>query len=406
MKGDLESVIEQIYSAVGDSAQWEPVLHSVAEYVGAGSGCIVSNNAMASRGNVGCFHNIDPEWIRAYNQWYAAYDPTLALLEQQPGRVHVDHVTGPQLTGLQGDARLFYNEVMRPQDFRHTLHRGLSCRESRAASIVLQRSERQGAFSSQNVEALSRLAPHLERALLLHARCVTIDGVSQGLAAAMDRTHFGVVLLDGCGRIVHMNAIAGALLRQSRALQATRDGLVARRLHENRALQVLVNEALSPGRSCNATTLRLHTRDGWPCMYLQVAPLYLPIDGITDQSSQVRAAVWIGTNANNAVCPETLQALYGLTTAESRTLARLVEGYTQAAIARLRSVSDETIRSQVKSVMGKLGVSRQADLVRIVLCGPGGVLAEATQEEGAHTANGQAAVPDGSGLSGKVWPRR
>ena len=378
MKQDFASVVNQIYAAIDSGAEWDSVLHAVCGFVGAGSGCIVSSSEQTDLGSVGSFHGIDPEWIDAYNQRYCAYDPTPSLLRSQPGRVHVDHVTGPNPGELEGNARVFYNEVMRPQDFRHTLHLGFQVENGRDGSIVLQRSARHGPFSEQAVSALAALGAHLERALSLYARLHNTDCLNEGLAAALDRIRFGVILLDARGCIRHMSAKAEALLQSTRALYLTPEGLVARCGDENRALQTLIGQALAPVNEHPTTALRLNNRDGWPCLYLQATPLSMLLDGHLRGPSPVKAAIWVSTQESNRVCEATLRALYDLTTAESQTLARLVEGNTLDEISELRAVDRETVRSQVKSARHKLGVSRQADLVRIVLSGPAGLLAHAS----------------------------
>lgn len=62
-----------------------------------------------------------------------------------------------------------------------------------------------------------------------------------------------------------------------------------------------------------------------------------------------------------------LQQRHGLTRAEARVAVRLAEGLSVADIARALHVSVETVRTHLKRAYGKLGVRRQAELVRAVL---------------------------------------
>ncbi|MDQ3776088.1 MAG: helix-turn-helix transcriptional regulator [Pseudomonadota bacterium] len=63
---------------------------------------------------------------------------------------------------------------------------------------------------------------------------------------------------------------------------------------------------------------------------------------------------------------ETLRRLYGLTAAESRLVAALARGDTPKAAAQRFHVTDNTIRTQLKSVLAKTGVRRQVELVLLV----------------------------------------
>jgi len=58
-----------------------------------------------------------------------------------------------------------------------------------------------------------------------------------------------------------------------------------------------------------------------------------------------------------------LQATYALTSAEMQITEYLAEGQCAELIAAKRGVALETVRTQIKAIMAKLGVSRQVELV-------------------------------------------
>jgi DNA-binding CsgD family transcriptional regulator len=64
---------------------------------------------------------------------------------------------------------------------------------------------------------------------------------------------------------------------------------------------------------------------------------------------------------------DALQALllqeFGLTAAEVQVLGALCQGESAAVIAGTRAVSVTTVRNQIKSVMAKVGVHRQSELL-------------------------------------------
>lgn len=79
---------------------------------------------------------------------------------------------------------------------------------------------------------------------------------------------------------------------------------------------------------------------------------------------------------------EVLQGLFDLTPAEARVARGIGECRTVDAIAESFGLSRETIRSQLKAVLGKTGLSRQADLVALLA--------------GVHVPGGRAADPSPS----------
>jgi len=71
--------------------------------------------------------------------------------------------------------------------------------------------------------------------------------------------------------------------------------------------------------------------------------------------------------AKPAIAPESVAATLGLSKAESEVAAALAEGSTVTDIARTTCRAESSVRWQIKRIHAKLGLSRQTDLVRIVL---------------------------------------
>jgi DNA-binding CsgD family transcriptional regulator len=87
------------------------------------------------------------------------------------------------------------------------------------------------------------------------------------------------------------------------------------------------------------------------------------------QTSQPIAAVAF---INDPVRPQrpaqqVLRALYGLTPAECRVALLLSDGHAPRKIANMVGVTDNTVRSQIKSIFAKTGVKRQVELIRLLL---------------------------------------
>jgi len=60
---------------------------------------------------------------------------------------------------------------------------------------------------------------------------------------------------------------------------------------------------------------------------------------------------------------------YGLTPAECRVALLLGDGHAPRKIAEMVGVTDNTVRSQIKSIFSKTGVKRQGELIRLLLSG-------------------------------------
>ena len=78
-----------------------------------------------------------------------------------------------------------------------------------------------------------------------------------------------------------------------------------------------------------------------------------------------------------AVTHDLIRKLFGLTEAEAELAVALCGGKTLDDAATERGTSVHTTRSQLKSIFGKTGTKRQADLVSLLLASPAYFLAHA-----------------------------
>jgi DNA-binding CsgD family transcriptional regulator len=107
----------------------------------------------------------------------------------------------------------------------------------------------------------------------------------------------------------------------------------------------------------------------------QLAAWVLPIPPTKDIASPL--ALLVASDADRPCCvaPEFLEDLFGLTTAEARLALAVSNGRRLEAIAAEYRISMNTVRCHLKQIFAKLDIGRQADLVRLVLSGPGALAA-------------------------------
>jgi DNA-binding CsgD family transcriptional regulator len=168
-----------------------------------------------------------------------------------------------------------------------------------------------------------------------------------------------------------MNRIARAVVAERDGLLATRDGLRAGRLDESTALEKAILQAVSTsnGDGFAAGGAVLVSRRARSPLQIQISP----IRNSVVQTSQPIAAVAFVTDPLRRQRPaqEVLRALYGLTPAECRVALLLGDGHAPGKIAGMVGVTDNTVRSQIKSIFSKTGVKRQGELIRLLLSNSG-----------------------------------
>ena len=182
----------------------------------------------------------------------------------------------------------------------------------------------------------------------------------------LDRTGLGIVQLDGRGRIAAANDRARDVLRTGDGLRDNDGFLVARTPRDNDNLQALLGRALPPiGTQGIGGSTIVRRPGGLRPLVLHVSPMgrweaEFPV-------WQLAALVLVEDPANGTtIDPAVVAAVLDLTGMESRVAVLLAQGMSVSQIATATGRKESTIRSHVKHMFAKHGLSRQAELVRLV----------------------------------------
>jgi len=86
------------------------------------------------------------------------------------------------------------------------------------------------------------------------------------------------------------------------------------------------------------------------------------------------ALMMADTERAHPIAPDTLSESYGLTPVEALVAIGIANGMSVSEISVAHGTSTNTVRSQLKTIFGKLNVTRQAELVKVLLTGPFGLV--------------------------------
>jgi DNA-binding CsgD family transcriptional regulator len=243
----------------------------------------------------------------------------------------------------------------------------LAARGVEISAISINRPQSWGRFETWQVERAKRLHPHVRRAFRVAETLAQAGLMAQGMAAAMDRSQFGVIVLDSAGRVRRTNSVAEALLAEDGGLSVLGGKLSAAQPKAANDLQRLIAVAASPDlavRSGGSMTLAAPGRR-FP-LSITVAPVRSQAYAVFDN----RPAVIVCVNdpqAGAQISEETLRALFGLTRAEARVAVATTGGGTARQMAAALGLSVHTVRNQLQSVLEKTGAARQSELVALLM---------------------------------------
>jgi DNA-binding CsgD family transcriptional regulator len=193
----------------------------------------------------------------------------------------------------------------------------------------------------------------------VHSRIWT----SSVAAEALNQLSTGVIVTDSGAGVVEINRAAESIVLLKDGLLIRDDRLCARRAFETGKVIKLIACATVEGKSAAAAGRMLIGRsDGLPAYVLSVAPLRI---GLAVDKRRF-AIVLVVDPARQSPSEKDLAEFFGLTPAEVRLAAALLTGKTLADIAAIYGIRITTVRTQLGSVLRKVGAERQSDLIRIL----------------------------------------
>lgn len=306
-----------------------------------------------------------PAIAEMYNTFFYAVDPFVNL--------PVDRVVTVEEIVREEDwlRSAIYQEFLLPLDVRHYLGADIGGDGEVSCRFRVSRAARSGNFGTRERAICQLLLPHIKSAVKLRSLIDVAEAERSLYAGTLERLSVGAVILDKTGRIQHTNRAAAQILADRDGLGVTNGVLQASLGHEGRELRRLIEDAikgeLPPGPQV-VSGMSLTRPSGRPNLGIVVraAP---PTEW--SESSDRPAVVVIIRDAEQKLqaSQNTLKRLYGFTPAESMIVLKLLEGLTVEEASEQLGISRNTARCQLRGVFAKTGVTRQTELVRLLLNG-------------------------------------
>lgn len=360
--GDLASVVGEVYAAVLDPACWDRAVAAVAAYLG-GVGATLEIHDRRSR-QLAFFSSVGmPEdGVADYVAYYHSVCPRLPWgRDLAPGTPFYDHMF---LTEAEMSRLEFYEDFLARDGFRTMLGGTIENDDARIAIVAVHRLAASGHPGAEEVERCRRVLVHLRRALAIQQEMERSAGRAAALEAWVADLAVGVIGLDAAGEVATANGeairigAAGRGLTLGARLEATepRERRRIERLIAGAIAQVPLAGIESVGRPpISVAAVPLASR--------RSSALPLPLG-----AEPLAAAVYLTDSTRHpAIGRQVLVRGFGLTGAEADLAVALARGATISSYAASRSVSRNTVRTQLARLRHKLGVASQLELVRLLL---------------------------------------
>ena len=236
---------------------------------------------------------------------------------------------------------------------------------------LLARAGKPNDWSNDQMERIGSLLPHVRHFVRVRQALAGADASRvRSMLDLLLNGRVSVFLLDSWGHIVEAND-------RARAMLGARDGLCDHggflfpccKTDTGRLRRLLAGLLPRAGGNPAGGSMPVHRHAG-PPLALHATPMSGALSDVGPGS--VAAVVIVADPLDKPEIDEVrLAALLGLTPMQSRVAASLAGGGTVRSIAAAVNRSPETVRWHIKQIMARFGLSRQGDIIRLVLSTPG-----------------------------------
>lgn len=361
-EGARARIRSALYESVGDLEAWPSALREVARVVGA-TGVVMSVPSFDARQGYSFDSmavNVDFELAKKYAAESESLDPwTLGVIARGfsgPGLV----LRGAEMCTPEEVARSSWKRpVVDAAEMGDVMTASMSMPASTGQDISIAVFHRHKPCDPFEPEAARRLQLFLRDMgaatkadfALRQARIMSTVAKS-----ALDQVEDAIIVISSSGRIEYFNVAAERLLSSGDIVNTRHAKLEATAPEERVRLAELLRKA-QVERLAGSCVLG---RDSG-AVVLNVLPSPF---GETSMAGGV--LVMARSMHVRIAAAEAIMSGLGLTPAEARVARGIGQGRTPGEISRILQLSPETVRSQLKSVCWKLGVSRQAEVAAIV----------------------------------------
>lgn len=358
------SLVDAFHSAAIGERSWNDALGGLADATGSRSMQLCSIDSQTSV-IFNTMTNIDPAVAALYEE-SLSFNPRVGVIDKAPVLqvlAEEDFITADEIKKDR-----FYQEIAIPCDIPWVCMTALE--RSRGVCVVLAaiRSHRENHITTAEREIFSSFVPHVRAAV--RTRLVLESHGIAVLTTVLDSLAIPLFLCDRAGRVGSLTQASVSLVTSGRGLELREGRLRTALAADEKALSDAIDAAIDSRGKTGPPALRtviIRDPTAQGTLVLDVFALPSRGDSLESFSFEPRALVVArGPRGDDARKLALLRAVYGLTAAECDIGLLLARGAKPDAIARSRGVALGTVRAQIKTVLAKMGTSRQIDLVLLL----------------------------------------
>ena len=365
----FERILALLYEAMLDDIHWPAASALIDEACGA-----TGNALMVGEGPqddirahfVGLYYRGErrEDYEREYLEVYHPIDERVPRVRQLPDS-RVVHVT-ELYTAEELQTSRTYNEGLVRGSMQNSLNMRLDGPAGSHISLSINDPITPGGWEAPRVALLKGLLPHIRQFVRVRQALVGAEALGASVTDLLDTPRVGIIYLDRRGRIVEANDRARRILRHGDGLSDRGGELRARQPADHVRLAQLLAAALPTSRAAVSGSMLLHRSSVLPPFLVHVKPVVGPQSDFGAQRVAALALI-VEPGYTSPLDPTLVARALGLTPLEAQVVVWLAAGKSVRAIAEIMARTEGAIYWHLKQIYQKHSLSRQADLVRLVL---------------------------------------
>lgn len=370
----IVDIVALIYETIAYDDVWQDVLNHISEMLGVPCGNLIITDRKTQQLSFVSTYLSQVQQERYIEQFAASDDRRLAAEEMTVGAIK----KGSELIETSEFERSpVYQQFLHELRLRHSLCACFYRDMHYIAYIEFASTEDAADFDNNAKKLLGVFMPHLTRAfgISLQIKLSQLQNQIQNQIRHTTDTALFLVLEKNIAR--PMNSKADSLANDARIISLLNDRLLFKHAPTNKRFQELVKLCL----------LTASGKDVFPGGFIRLEAFDTEQDGgewhigVTPYRSAAEdRELWRAKGALVIIrsvekdsftrLNTVLSDFYGLTAAETEVLTKMISGLSSAEIAEELHLTKECVRSRLKKIYQKTGVSNQVQLTHDILEGP------------------------------------
>lgn len=365
-----DALLMLLYSGPLEAVPWRRFLTALIEHIGCDNAALtlqLSRKGLAPMVIWGKAPAVAGAQARDIDDRHAAMghmDPLRNALKRSGDILLLEEVASPEDLLVNE----FYQTVLHPYGVEQALGMFVTEPGGLECNIGLTSDADGLRFGRIHKNFMAELRPHFEQALALFSRIYRDESELEVLTDTLDRLTIGTFMIDGRVRMVRANGAARQMIDRGDTFRLIDGRLTLSGRTDSMRFREIVDQALVARMADEDSGFVKAFRcidDGNEGLGILVRAIRR--DRLAPADLGPAVVVYATDAARSKSFEQLIATLFDLSPSEANLAALLTQGLTLAEAAKEAGLTESTVRSYSKKIFAKVGVSRQTELVRLIL---------------------------------------